>query len=220
MIPRSSRAFRVPEAAWQRSSSYYAAGVSTSGRHFLPGHRQPELNPTPLEEQAATARGSLQRMLPAHTAHLCSTPYFTVARIPDCEHEEIEVEHFVAEHNGYTISTDPVRLDFVAVHAYLTRSYWAAGIPMETVRRSAAHSLCFGVYQGADQIGFARVITDHTTFGYLADVYVLEEHRGRGVGKWLVETILAHPDIQGLRRLMLSTRDAAGLYTRYGFQPR
>lgn len=89
---------------------------------------------------------------------------------------------------------------------------------MEIVRRAAAHSLCFGVYQGAEQVGFARVITDYTTFGYLADVYVLEEHRGRGVGKWLVETVLAHPDLQSLRRLMLSTRDAEGLYTRYGFQ--
>lgn len=128
-------------------------------------------------------------------------------------------DDYAAERNGYLISTDPTRLDLVAVHAYLARSYWAAGIPFEVVRRAAEHSFCFGVYHGGEQIGFARVITDRATFGYLADVYVLQEHRGMGIGKWLVETVLAHPDLQGLRRFMLVTRDAAGLYTRYGFQP-
>jgi GNAT superfamily N-acetyltransferase len=131
------------------------------------------------------------------------------------------VEYPEARRDAYTISTDPARLDLAAVHAYLTRSFWAAGIPLETVRRSAAHSLCFGVYDeggGGEQVGFARVITDRATFAYLADVYVLEAHRGRGVGGWLVETILAHPELQGLRRFMLVTRDAASLYARAGFE--
>jgi len=127
-------------------------------------------------------------------------------------------EHLEAWRGPYAISTDPVRLDLAAVHAYLTRSYWAAGIPLETVRRSAAHSLCFGVYASGQQVGFARVITDRATFAYMADVYVLEAHRGRGLGTWLVETILAHPELQGLRRFMLVTRDAAALYARSGFE--
>src|SRR5579862_7962858 len=132
---------------------------------------------------------------------------------------EERVAPFALERDGYAISTDPGRLDLVAIHAFLSRSYWAAGIPLETVQRAVEHSLCFGVYRGAVQVGFARVITDRATFGYLADVYVLDEHRGAGIGKWLVETILSHPDLQGLRRLMLVTRDASGLYARFGFEP-
>ncbi|HEX2183426.1 MAG TPA: GNAT family N-acetyltransferase [Rubrobacteraceae bacterium] len=121
-------------------------------------------------------------------------------------------------HRGeYTISTDPGRVDLDVVHGYLTASYWAAGIPRETVARSIAHSLPFGLYHGARQVGFARAITDRATFAYLADVFVLEEHRGRELGKWLVEVILSHPDLQGLRRWMLATRDAHDLYRRYGF---
>ncbi|HYE03575.1 MAG TPA: GNAT family N-acetyltransferase, partial [Phycisphaerales bacterium] len=110
-------------------------------------------------------------------------------------------------------------LDLEAVHAYLSRSYWAAGVPIEVVRRAAAHSLCFGVYHADGQVGFARVITDRATFAYLSDVFVLEAYRGRGLSKWLVETILAHPDLRGLRRFCLLTRDAHGLYARYGFRP-
>jgi GNAT superfamily N-acetyltransferase len=127
--------------------------------------------------------------------------------------------HVDARRDDYTISSDPARLDLSVVHGYLTRSYWAAGIPEEVVRRSIEGSLCFGVYHGAAQVGFARVITDRATFGYLADVFVLEPHRGRGLSKWLVEVILAHPDLSGFRRLMLATRDAHGLYARFGFQP-
>jgi GNAT superfamily N-acetyltransferase len=131
--------------------------------------------------------------------------------------------HREARRGSYAISADPDRLDLRAVHAYLARSYWAAGIPFDVVRRAAANSLCFGVYlrSGDDaeaQVGFARVVTDRATFGYLADVYILEEHRGRGLAVWLVEVILAHPELQGLRRLMLVTRDAQGLYARFGFR--
>jgi len=119
----------------------------------------------------------------------------------------------------YAISTDPARLDGGAIHAFLTRSYWANGIPRGVVDASLAASLCFGVYDGPRQIGLARVITDRATFGYLCDVYVLEEYRGRGLGKWLMEAVIAHPDLQGLRRLVLVTRDAHGLYRGFGFQP-
>jgi GNAT superfamily N-acetyltransferase len=119
--------------------------------------------------------------------------------------------------DGYLISTDRSRLDLEVIHGYLSESYWAAGVPESVVRRSIENSLCFGVYRGEDQAGFARVVTDRATFAYLADVFVLEEHRGRGIGKWLVEAIISHPDLQGLRRWMLATRDAHDLYRRYAF---
>jgi GNAT superfamily N-acetyltransferase len=119
----------------------------------------------------------------------------------------------------YSISTDPSRLDSVAIHAFLARSYWSPGVPLATVERAIANSLAFGVYHGVEQVGFARVVTDRATFAYLADVYILEAHRGRGLGRRLVETILAHEDLQGLRRFLLATRDAHGLYAAYGFKP-
>ena len=119
----------------------------------------------------------------------------------------------------YHITTARDALDLHAVHAYLSTSYWAAGISRDLVARSVAHSLCFGLFTGAKQIGFARVVTDAATFAYLADVYVLEDYRGQGLGKWLMETIVSHPDVQGLRRWLLATRDAHGLYAQYGFVP-
>jgi GNAT superfamily N-acetyltransferase len=123
-----------------------------------------------------------------------------------------------AWHKGeFEISTDPARIDFIAVHAFLTNSYWARGIPLETVQRSIENSLCFGIYHADLQIGFARVITDRATFAYLADVFVLPAYRGRGLSRWLLECILQHPDLQGLRRWMLATQDAHGLYAQYGF---
>jgi len=118
----------------------------------------------------------------------------------------------------YTISTDPARLDLNLIHSFLTTSYWAAGVPMEIVRRSIEHSLPFGLYEGDRQIGFARVITVYATYAYLADVFVLEASRGAGLGKWLVAVIAAHPDLRGLRRWMLATRDAHGLYRTVGFE--
>lgn len=119
----------------------------------------------------------------------------------------------------YVISTDRNRIDVEAVHAFLTGSYWAAGIPIDVVRRSIEHSLCFGLYQRDRQAGFARVITDYATFAYIGDVFVLEEHRGSGLSKWLLSVIREHPDLQGLRRWMLATRDAHTLYRRFGFTP-
>ncbi len=129
----------------------------------------------------------------------------------------------VHHRDQFTVTTDPSTFDVDAVHAYLTRSYWAAGIPLETVERAIQNSLCFGLFdslgqQNSEQIGFARVITDRATYGYLADVYVLEDYRGRGLAVWLMECICAHPDLQGLRRFALATRDAHGLYRKFGFR--
>ena len=121
------------------------------------------------------------------------------------------------DRDEYEISTE--RIDLDAVHAFLTNSYWAAGIPREVVERSVRNSLCFSLFRGEAQVGFARVVTDRATFAYLADVYVLPEHRGRGLSKRLIQTILAHPELQDLRRWLLVTRDAHGLYAQFGFTP-
>jgi GNAT superfamily N-acetyltransferase len=119
----------------------------------------------------------------------------------------------------FVASTDPARLDVDAIHAFLSeRSYWAQGIPLETVRRSIEHSLTIGVHHGDRMIAFARVVTDYSVIAYLADVFVLEDYRGRGLGKWLVELVTTHPDLQNLRRWLLATRDAHTLYGRFGFQ--
>ena len=121
-------------------------------------------------------------------------------------------------HRGeYTITTDPARVDLAVVHGFLEISYWAKGIPLEVVRRSIEHSLNFSVLHGEEQVGYARVITDFATFAYLGDVFVLEAHRGRGLSKWLMELVVAHPDLQGFRRWVLLTRDAHGLYAQFGF---
>ncbi len=119
---------------------------------------------------------------------------------------------------AFSISTDPARLDRALIHGFLAGSYWAAGIPREVVDRSIEGALCFGVYEGQSQVGFARVITDRATFAYLADVFVLESHRGRGLAAWLMEVIRAHPELQNLRRWILMTRDAHGLYRKFGFR--
>jgi GNAT superfamily N-acetyltransferase len=119
----------------------------------------------------------------------------------------------------YEISTDPARLDHDLVHRFLSReAYWARGIPRDVVDRCIEHSLCFGVYRGAEQVGFARVVTDRAAIAYLGDVFVVPGHRGRGLGKWLVEAVMAHPDLRGLRRFMLGTEDAHSLYERFGFR--
>jgi GNAT superfamily N-acetyltransferase len=119
--------------------------------------------------------------------------------------------------DGLTISDDRSRLDRDAIHEFLRGSYWARGIPRELVDRSIDNSLCFGLYDGDRLVGFARVITDSATFAYLSDVFVLESHRGRGLGTWFMESVLSHPDLQNLRRWMLATADAHGLYRRVGF---
>ncbi len=120
---------------------------------------------------------------------------------------------------NYVISTDKAKLNFRAIHDFLKNSYWAKEIPFGIMRKSIDHSLCFGVYDAAAQVGFARVITDSATFAYLADVFILESHRGRGLSKWLMQCIMEHPELQDLRRWMLATKDAHGLYAQYGFTP-
>ncbi len=119
--------------------------------------------------------------------------------------------------DGFMVSTEKGRLDRGVIHAFLRGSYWANGIPREVVDRSIENSLCFGLYDGEALVGFARVITDKATFGYLSDVFVLESHRGRGLATWFMEVVLAHPDLHGIRRWMLATADAHGLYRKVGF---
>ena len=129
----------------------------------------------------------------------------------------ITVVPFERRRENFCISTDPARLDIQAMHEYLSRSYWAEGIPRDVVAKSVESSLCFGLFDGSRQIGLARVITDRATFAYLCDVYVLEEYRGRGLGKWLMDAVQSHPDLQNLRRFILLTRDAHRLYEKFGF---
>ena len=119
--------------------------------------------------------------------------------------------------DGFTVSTEKERLDRGVIHEFLRGSYWANGIPREVVDRSIENSLCFGLYDGDALVGFARVISDNATFGYLADVFVLESHRGRGLATWFMEVVMAHPDLRGIRRWMLVTADAHGLYRKVGF---
>src|SRR5262245_41712845 len=141
--------------------------------------------------------------------------------------------HVEARRDGFLISTDPARIDLDVVHAFLRDIYWCAGIPRRTVWKGIENSITFGLYEDqgpgpgagsasqnrATQIGFARVVTDKATFAYLSDVFVLDAYRGRGLSAWLMEVILAHPDLQGLRRFCLLTRDAHGLYAKFGFKP-
>lgn len=122
--------------------------------------------------------------------------------------------------DDYSVSTDRKKLDLPFVHAFLsTQAYWCLNIPFATVKRSVDNSLCFGVYHGDRQVGFARVISDYATIAYLGDVFIIPEYRGKGLSKRLMETIMAHPDLQGLRRWVLLTGDAHGLYRQFGWKP-
>jgi GNAT superfamily N-acetyltransferase len=124
------------------------------------------------------------------------------------------------ERGEYLITTDRSRLDVPLIHNFLSKeSYWAVGRSVEVVKRTIDNSLCFGVYKETEQVGFARVVTDFATFAWLADVFVVPEHRGQGLAKWLMEVILAHPDLQGFRRWVLATKDAQSLYAQFGFIP-
>jgi GNAT superfamily N-acetyltransferase len=129
------------------------------------------------------------------------------------EHDPVEVTR-----GEYVVSTDKHRIDVKSVHAFLASTYWSPEIPEPVLRRAIAGSLCFGIYRGPEQVGFARVITDSATYAYLSDVFVLEGHRGRGLATWMMEVIMAHPSLQGLRRFALSTRDAHALYRQFGFE--
>lgn len=121
---------------------------------------------------------------------------------------------------GYRISTDGTEMDLDKIHAFIVQSYWAYGIPFEVMKKAIENSLCFGVFtKQGEQVGFARMITDHATYAYLADVYVDKRHRSLGLAKWLMQVILDHPSLTGLRRIMLATKDAHGLYNQFGFTP-
>jgi GNAT superfamily N-acetyltransferase len=125
--------------------------------------------------------------------------------------------NYSVSENQFTISTDKTKLDMEYVHAFLSKSYWSPNVPFETVRKASENSLCFGIYDNNKQVGYTRVITDKTTFGYLADVFIDENYRGKGLGKWLVRTVMKHPDLQGLRRIILTTQDAHKVYEQCGF---
>jgi len=121
---------------------------------------------------------------------------------------------------GYKVSTNNEGLDFEFIYKFISRSYWASEIPRETLKKAISNSFCFGVFTDTgDQVGFARLITDRATFAYLADVFIDDRHRGRGLSKLLVQTIVEHADVKGLRRIVLATRDAHGLYAQFGFRP-
>ena len=120
---------------------------------------------------------------------------------------------------GYKISSITKEMNVAVIHQYITRSYWASNIPLATMKKAIINSLCFGIFTNENQqVAFARMVTDRATFAYLADVFVLEEHQGKGLSKWLMTTILAHPDLQGIRRMTLATSDAHGLYQQFGFK--
>ena len=125
--------------------------------------------------------------------------------------------HYELSNGEFILSTDPSRLDLVGTHEFLSKSYWAAHRPRETFETAVKNSLCFGVYRGKRQVGFARVITDYASFAYLADVYILELYRGRGLAKWMVTSMISHPELKKVRRWLLTTRDAHKLYRGCGF---
>jgi GNAT superfamily N-acetyltransferase len=131
----------------------------------------------------------------------------------------VTTPHIAGCRGEFCLSTDPDRLDLDMIHGFLTTCYWAEGIPRETVLRSIENSLCFGVYKDGAQVGFARVISDFATYAYIGDVFVLEEFRGQGLSKWMMEAIKSHPKLQGFRRWTLLTRDAHSLYAQFGFAP-
>ena len=121
--------------------------------------------------------------------------------------------------DNYEITTDIARMDVPAIHAFLFQIYWSPGIPLGVVQRAIANSLCFGVFLDKEQVGFAGATTEKATLAYLADVYILEAHRGKGLSRSIMEQVIAHPDLQSLRRMLLATRDAHALYAQYGFKP-
>ena len=131
----------------------------------------------------------------------------------------------IISNGGYCITTDKNKMDIDFIHTFLTRSYWAEGISKEIIERSIDGSLCFGVFESnplvltGRQVGFARMVTDEATFAYLADVFIAEDHREKGLSKWLMDVIMSHPGLQSLRRILLATRDAHGLYGQFGFTP-
>ena len=128
-------------------------------------------------------------------------------------------QFFESHRDGFLLSTDPSLVDVDAICDFLSRAYWAQNRPREVIELSLQNSLVFGIYDGKRQVGLARIVTDYATFAWLCDVFIHEDFRGRGFGKWLMESIISHPKLHGLRRYILATRDAHGLYSQYGFTP-
>jgi GNAT superfamily N-acetyltransferase len=126
---------------------------------------------------------------------------------------------YEARQGPFLVSDDRARLDLAVIHGFLRTAYWSTDVPADVLERAIEGSLCFGLFEHDRQVGFARAITDRATYAYLADVFVLPSHRGRGLARWLMECVMAHPDLQGLRRFTLVTRDAHELYRPFGFQP-
>jgi GNAT superfamily N-acetyltransferase/uncharacterized damage-inducible protein DinB len=194
----------VPAEAWQRTAVHNEGGLVTLRQLVLHATRHLKHHVRFIEEKrhALAASGSGDDRL---------RPGGRVASV---------APHEVARNGEFLVSTDPALLDVTLIHDFLANcSYWAAGRPLEVVRRSLTNSLCFGLYEGKRQVGFARIVTDRATFAWLCDVFVLQEYRGRGLSKWLIGCVVGHPELQGLRRVLLGTRDAHGLYERYGFTP-
>jgi GNAT superfamily N-acetyltransferase/uncharacterized damage-inducible protein DinB len=192
----------VPEEAWSRTAVHTESGLVTLKQLLRHAIRHLKHYLTFIEEKRQIlVTGSKPHQRPGLLAG-ASDP------------------HEVARQGDFLVSTDPARLDVPLIHDFVSnRSYWAVGRPLEVVQRSIANSLCFGLYERGRQVAFARVVTDRATFAWLCDVFVLEPYRGRGLSKWLIGCVLSHPALQGLRRVLLGTRDAHGLYERFGFTP-
>jgi GNAT superfamily N-acetyltransferase len=193
----------VPAGAWCRTAVHTEGGLVTLRQLVLHASRH-------LKHHVAFIQEKRQSLAAAASDSPPRPDLTPVANRP----------HEVARHGDFLISTDPTLLDLPLIHNFLSnRSYWAAGRPAEVVRRSLDNSLCFGLYERGRQVGLARAVTDRATFAWLCDVFVLEAYRGKGLAKWLIACVLGHPALQGLRRVLLGTRDAHGLYQRYGFTP-
>jgi GNAT superfamily N-acetyltransferase len=193
----------VPDEAWGRTAVHTEGGLVTLRQLVLHATRHLRRHVAFIHEKRQALAASPPRVgQPARPPAAAADP------------------HEVGRRGDFLISTDPSLLDLPLIHDFLSnRSYWAAGRPPEVVRRSVDNSLCFGLYERGRQAGLARVVTDRATFAWLCDVFVLEGYRGRGLSKWLIECVMAHPALRGLRRFLLGTRDAHGLYERYGFTP-
>ncbi len=189
---------RVPAEAWLRTAVHTEGGLVTLRQLILHATRHLTHHGRFIEEK--------QKALAA------DAPTGRVGRG--------QRGHEVGRQGDFFISTDPSLLDVPLIHDFLAnRSYWATGRPLEVARRSLENSLCFGLYECGNQVGLARVVTDRATFAWLCDVFVLEAFRGRGLSKWFIARVMSHPVLQGVRRVLLGTRDAHGLYERYGFTP-
>jgi GNAT superfamily N-acetyltransferase len=189
----------VPDAAWQRTGVHTEGGLVTLRQLVLHASRHLKHHVRFIDEK--------RQALASSSCAAGDKP--TVGNL-----------HEVARQGDFAISTDPGLLDVPLIHDYLAnRSYWATGRPFTMIRRALENSLCFGLYERGRQVGFARVVTDRATFAWLCDVFVLEAYRRRGLSKWLMECIMAHHDLRGVCRVLLGTRDAHGLYQRYGFTP-